>query len=373
MGASHPPPPPPPPSEIKVNVYLNMPDPGLCRILSERIKENQNNTDFLSCAAPLPNSGIKASAEVKDSENKNYNVQLNVIDNSINNNDNATKASTNNEEERNIDNNIGQNKIGQKSYIKDLDNSGYSLFNSNNLQEINNNTISNDKEIKNKENNYYEKIKDNENDNNKEKNNDNNLLKEGVKNMTDFGDGQEESKENNPETNRGNEIDINMGKKDNIYNNNEITNDGEQKDINIGSNYKINEEEEDDKYKGYNYSDSDLIISRIQNISDIKNITEEKTLEQSQDLLEKGLFPLFMELKDYQPLSFFVDKNMTLKTILNIYAKNMTNFDESILNGIKLYCGKRPLDIDEKIQYLNLRQLSRITNFMAEEEVPKMQ
>ena len=80
-----------------------------------------------------------------------------------------------------------------------------------------------------------------------------------------------------------------------------------------------------------------------------------------------------MELKDYQPLSFFVDKNMTLKTILNIYAKNMTNFDESILNGIKLYCGKRPLDIDEKIQYLNLRQLSRITNFMAEEEVPKMQ
>ena len=173
MGASHPPPPPPPPSEIKVNVYLNMPDPGLGRILSERIKENPNNTDFLSCAAPLPNSGIKASAEAKDSENKNYNVQLNVIDNSINNNDNATKASTNNEEERNIDNNIGQNKIGQKSYIKDLDNSGYSLFNSNNLQEINNNTISNDKEIKNKEN-YYEKIKDNENDNNKEKNNDNN-------------------------------------------------------------------------------------------------------------------------------------------------------------------------------------------------------
>ena len=360
MGASIPPP-PPKPSEMTVNVYLNLPN-------------SDSYNDIESMAAPLANNNIKASVEAKDSENKNYNVKfkLNVIDNSINNNDNTTKDYTNNEEGKNIDNNIGQNR-----YINNLDNNNCNLSQSNNLQDINNNNERNvnekNNEIKNNEDKYYEKIKENENDNNKEKNNDNNLLKEGVKNMTDFGDGQEESKENNPETNRGNEIDINIGKKDNIYNNNGITNDGEQKDINIGSDYKINEEEEDDKYKGYNYSDSDLIISRIQNISDIKNITEEKTLEQSQDLLEKGLFPLFMELKDYQPLSFFVDKNMTLKTILNIYAKNMTNFDESILNGIKLYCGKRPLDIDEKIQYLNLRQLSRITNFMAEEEVPKMQ
>ena len=337
MGASVPPP-PPKPSEMTVNVYLNLQNPD-------------SYNDFQSMAAPLANNSIKASVEAKDSENKNYNVKfkLNVIDNSRNNNDNTTKDYTNNEEEKNIDNNIGQN-----IYSKEPDNSRFNLSNSN----INNNNKEN-------ENNYYEKIKDNENDNN--------ILKEGVKQITDFGNGKEESNENKPETNRGNEIDINMGKKDNICdNNNGITNDGEQKDINIGSDYKINEEE-DDKYKGYNYSDSDLIISRIQNISDIKNITEEKTLEQSQDLLEKGLFPLFMELKDYQPLSFFVDKNMTLKTILNIYAKNMTNFDESILNGIKVYCGKRPLDIDEKIQYLNLRQLSRITNFMAEEEVPKMQ
>ena len=338
MGASVPPP-PPKPTEISVNVYLNLPN-------------SDSYNDFQSMAAPLANNSIKASVEAKDSENKNYNVKLNVIDNSINNNnDNTTKDYTNNEEEKNIDNNIGQNR-----YINNLDNNSCNLSKSNNLQENNNketNVNENNNENKNNEDKYYEKIKENENDNNKEKNNDNNLLKEGVKNMTDFGDGQEESNESKPETNRGNEIDINMGKKDNIYNNNGITNDGEQKDINIGSDYKINEEE-DDKYKGYNYSDSDLIISRIQNISDIKNITEEKTLEQSQDLLEKGLFPLFMELKDYQPLSFFVDKNMTLKTILNIYAKNMTNFDESILNGIKLFCGKCPLDINEEIQYLNL-------------------
>ena len=333
MGASVPPP-PPKPSEMTVNVYLNLP-------------YSDSYNDIESMAAPLANNSIKASAEAKDSENKNYNVQLNVIDNSINNNDNTTKDYTNNEEEKNIDNNIGQN-----IYSKEPDNSRFNLSNSN----INNNNKEN-------ENNYYEKIKDNENDNN--------ILKEGVKQITDFGNGKEESNENKPETNRGNEIDINMGKKDNIYNNNEITNDGEQKDINIGSDYKINEEE-DDKYKGYNYSDSDLIISQIKNVSDIKNITEENPLEQSQVLLDKGLFPIFMELKNYKPLFLYVSRHIILKSILKKYVDYIPNFDEKILNEIQLYCGKRLLDINAEIQYLNLKQLSRITNFIAEEEVPKM-
>ena len=333
MGASVPPP-PPKPSEMTVNVYLNLQNPD-------------SYNDFQSMAAPLANNSIKASVEAKDSENKNYNVKLNVIDNSINNNDNTTKDNTNNEEGKNIDNNIGQN-----IYSKEPDNSRFNLSNSN----INNNNKEN-------ENNYYEKIKDNENDNN--------ILKEGVKQITDFGNGKEESNENKPETNRGNEIDINMGKKDNIYNNNEITNDGEQKDINIGSDYKINEEE-DDKYKGYNYSDSDLIISQIKNVSDIKNITEENPLEQSQVLLDKGLFPIFMELKNYKPLFLYVSRHIILKSILKKYVDYIPNFDEKILNEIQLYCGKRLLDINAEIQYLNLKQLSRITNFIAEEEVPKM-
>ena len=335
MGASVPPP-PPKPSEMTVNVYLNLPN-------------SDSYNDIESMAAPLANNNIKASVEAKDSENKNYNVKLNVIDNSINNNnDNTTKDYTNNEEEKNIDNNIGQN-----IYSKEPDNSRFNLSNSN----INNNNKEN-------ENNYYEKIKDNENDNN--------ILKEGVKQITDFGNGKEESNESKPETNRGNEIDINMGKKDNIYNNNEITNDGEQKDINIGSDYKINEEEEDDKYKGYNYSDSDLIISQIKNVSDIKNITEENPLEQSQVLLDKGLFPIFMELKNYKPLFLYVSRHIILKSILKKYVDYIPNFDEKILNEIQLYCGKRLLDINAEIQYLNLKQLSRITNFIAEEEVPKM-
>ena len=44
------------------------------------------------------------------------------------------------------------------------------------------------------------------------------------------------------------------------------------------------------------------------------------------------------------------------------------NFDESILNGIKLYCGKCPLDINEEIQYLKLKQYSVIKDIETEEE-----
>ena len=349
MGASVPPP-PPKPSEISVNVFLNLQNPD-------------SYNDIESMAAPLANNSIKASAEAKDSENKNYNVKLNVIDNFINNNNDntTTKDYTNNEEEKNIDNNIGQNR-----YINNLDNNSCNLSKSNNLQENNNketNVNENNNEIKNNEDKYYEKIKDNENDNNQEINNDNNLLKEGVKHMTDFGDGQEESKENNPETNRGNEIDINMGKKDNIYNNNGITNDGEQRDINIGSNFRKNEEE-DDNYKEYNYSESDFQISMM------KNISEEKTLEQTQIFIEQGYFSLFMRLNDYAPKYYTVDKNTTLELILKTYSKNTPQFDMSILNDIKLYCGEKSLDINKSIKDLNLEKLSIITNFMN--KTPKL-
>ena len=349
MGASVPPP-PPKPTEISVNVYLNMPNPD-------------SYNDFQSMAAPLANNSIKASVEAKDSENKNYNVKLNVIDNSINNNDNTTKDYTNNEEEKNIDNNIGQNR-----YINNLDNNNCNLPQSNNLQDINNNNErnvnENNNEIKNNEDKYYEKIKENENDNNKEKSNDNNLLKEGVKNMTDFGNGQEESNESKPETNRGNEIDINMGKKDNICdNNNGITNDGEQRDINIGSNFRKNEGE-DDNYKGYNYSESDFQISMM------KNISEEKTLEQTQIFIEQGYFSLFMRLNDYAPKYYTVDKNTTLKLILKTYSKNTPQFDMNILNDIKLYCGEKSLDINKSIKDLNLEKLSVITNFVN--KTPKL-
>ena len=182
--------------------------------------------------------------------------------------------------------------------------------------------------------------------------------------MTDFGDGQEESNENKPETNRGNEIDINMGKKDNICdNNNGITNDGEQKDINIGSNFRKNEEE-DDNYKEYNYSESDFQISMM------KNISEEKTLEQTQIFIEQGYFPLFMRLNDYALKYYTVDKNTTLKLILKTYSQNTPQFDMSILNDIKLYCGEKSLDINKRIKDLNLENLSLITNFVN--KTPKL-
>ena len=175
---------------------------------------------------------------------------------------------------------------------------------------------------------------------------------------------KEESNENKPETNRGNEIDINMGKKDNIYNNNGITNDGEQKDINIGPNFRKNEEEEDDNYKEYNYSESDFQISMM------KNISEEKTLEQTQIFIEQGYFPLFMRLNDYALKYYTVDKNTTLKLILKTYSQNTPQFDMSILNDIKLYCGEKSLDINKRIKDLNLEKLSVITNFVN--KTPKL-
>ena len=137
--------------------------------------------------------------------------------------------------------------------------------------------------------------------------------------------------------------------------------------LSLISNFMREEEiptEKIEEHPIYDYSENDFVISQIQN--DIKNINE-KIKEQSLDMIDKGLFHIFIELKNYKCIYFIADKNMTLKIILKIYAKNIPNFDESILNGIKLYCGKRPLVIDEKIQYLNLKQFCIITNFIKEE------
>ena len=76
--------------------------------------------------------------------------------------------------------------------------------------------------------------------------------------------------------------------------------------------------------------------------------------EQSQVLLDKGLFPIFMELKNYKPLFLYVSRQIILKSILKKYVDYIPNFDEKILNEIQLYCGKRLLDINAEIQYLNL-------------------
>ena len=321
--------------------------------------------------APAPILGLQAIANAKDSEGKEIPVKVNVKNNSINSSDNTTTDNTNGETSstcgRNIDNNIRQNA---------LNNSSFNIFNNNNLENIDNNITNtldeknkseknNNNEIKNSEINNYEKPHQNENNNNNEiknnneinnrkksdnkenkNNNDNNFLKEGVQQRTKFGDEEEEeSKEKKPETNRGNEIDINIGKKESILNSQGNTDNGNL-DINVGSRFA----KEGDKYKEYNYSESDFEISQKVNLS------EEKTLEESQVLLDKGLFPLFIKLNDYKPQLFYAERNTTLKIILKVFFDKTPGIDESILKDIKLYSGKNPLDINKEIQYLNLDQ-----------------
>ena len=362
------------PNPILVNVFIN--------------GQQSNPIHDVDSAAPAPTFGLQAFGNAKDSEGKNIPVKVNVKNNSINGSDNTTSDNTSGEISstcgKNIDNNIGQNSLS-----KELNNSSFNLFNNNNLENMNTNDISNKLDEKNKnennnniyenkndEINNYEKPHPNENNNNNEiknnneinnskksdnkenNNNDNNLLKEGVQHKTKFGDEEEESSEKKSETNRGNDYDINMGKKENILNNQGNTDNGQQ-DINQGSRY---EKEEKDKYIGYNYDESDLVISQIE------GLTEEKTLEKSQVYLDKGNFPLLIKLNDKQPQFFLVDKHATLKLILKIYLDKTPQFDKNILDNIKLYFGKRLLDINEEIQFLQLKEYSIIKNIEAEKE-----
>ena len=364
MGASH----PKQSSPIQINLFIN----------GQPFNQNHD----VDSGAPAPIFGLQARVNAKDSEGKDIPVKVTVKNNSINSSDNTTSDNTNGEINstykniENIDNNIAQNV---------LDNSSYNLFNKNNLENININNISNTFDEKNKsednnnENknndiniNNYEKPHKNENninennnnnnnneikncvksDNKENNNNNNNFLKEGVQQKTKFGDEEEETKEKKPETNRGNEIDINMGKKENILNKQGNTGNGKQ-DINMGSRFA---REEKDEYKGINYSESDFEIS--QNI----NLTEEKTLEETQVLLDKGLLPLFIKINDFKPLCFNASGKSILKLMLKLYCEKIPEIDESILKDIQLYSGINPLDINKEIQYLNLCQFNIITN-----------
>ena len=278
------------------------------------------NKKLLQCDSEAPSPVFDIHAFRKDSEDNNIPIEVNIKDNSINYSKNAFSENIINKIESTFDKNL-DNNIAQNIYDKELDNNSFNLFNSINLQGININNINN---------------------NNVLNNNDvNNFMKEGIKQETNFGKEQkDESNENKYETNQGN------------------TND-DLKDINYGSGFA---KEEKDKYKGYNYSENDFEISQIFGLS------EEKTLEESQVLLDKGLFPLFIKLNESKLQFFYVDRHSTLKIMLKAYFDNTPGIDTNIFNNIKLYLGKRPLDINEEIQYLKLKQYSVIKDIETEEE-----
>ena len=204
------------------------------------------------------------------------------------------------------------------------------------------------------------------NDNNINNNNNNdlnkkNILKEGVQSRTKFGDEDEQEQENNnnnfPQTPQGENIDINLAR--NPYQNsiNKSTPSEENKDNNIG--FAFQNDEKEDKYIGFNSSNKDLELSQSIYLKD--------DLEKSMQMVEEGYVAILMKLNDYKPLYLFAKEESNLKSLVKVYNQNCPETDKGMENDLKLYEGKRPLDINKPIKYLNLRQpLCVVTNRMVE-------
>ena len=77
--------------------------------------------------------------------------------------------------------------------------------------------------------------------------------------------------------------------------------------------------------------------------------------------MAKGYFPLFLKINEEKPQFFFVIRDSTLRSVLRHYLKEK-NINESE-DSFTLYNGNEELDIDKKIHELNLKPLTKITNF----------
>ena len=189
--------------------------------------------------------------------------------------------------------------------------------------------------------------------------NKNNVLKEGVQSFTKFGDEEEQENNNNnfPQTPQGENIDINLAR--NPYQNslNKSTPLEENKDNNVG--FAFQNDAKEDKYIGYNSSNKDLELSQSIYLKD--------DLEKSMQLVDEGYVAILMKLNDYKPLYLFAKEESNLKSLVKVYNQNCPETDKGMENDLKLYEGKRPLDINKPIKYLNLRQpLCIVTNRMVE-------
>ena len=241
----------------------------------------------------------------------------------------------------------------------------FSIFNSQNVTDININNsdipdINNNND--NNGNNNNDNIINNNNKNQKEENN-NNFMNEGVKNVTKFGDDEEEKENNKPSTPFG-DVDMNIGSSKNKKENEEEkkeTDRGINRDMNQGNFMKEEHGEKVDQYLGMNYSNNDLELSQSVIIMNGNNI-----LEQTQNKIDKGYIPLFLKIDNNEPILLYIKETSPLKSLLVAYLKNYPNTDEGLLDVNKLYHKKRLLNIDEQIQNLNLEALDIITNIMTD-------
>ena len=367
------------PKEITLNINLNVDSNNIKNSVE---KENDD-------VAPPPVSSFLATAQAKDKDGKNIPCKLNINSNSTNN---YEKISTNPSDtsdsnisnNNNIDNNIARNKGNKFTETKNLQENNFSIFNEDNSAEknkINNNDREIDKNIdvnkkKDEDKNNNNVINNNENKIDNEKKNDkNNFLKEGVNQVTKFGEEEKKEEENeNNETPVGENIDMNIPK--NKYEkNNELLinnktpisdndNDGNI-DMNQGSRFNQKKENEEDNYKGLNFSDGDLTLSQSVFLSN------EASLENSMQMLQKGYCSLFMKLNNYKPLLFHIKEESKLTSLVEAYLRSCPETDEGIMKDLKLYHEKRLLDINTPIEFLNLPPFSIITNKMEDNNADK--
>ena len=303
--------------------------------------------------APAANfNPIKFQAEAKGPDGKNIPTKINF--NYISTTDNEfTKP--NKIEESNAEENPDEES--KQKNININESNKFSIFKSNNLKEIDINNKNNDDKINAKNDksiNENKIINNNNSDLNKK-----NILKEGVQSVTKFGDEDEQENNNNnfPQTPQGENIDINLAR--NPYQNslNKSTPLEENKDNNIG--FAFQNDEKKDKYIAFNSSNKDLELSQSIYLKD--------DLEKSMQMVEEGYVAILMKLNDYKPLYLFAKEESNLKSLVKVYNQNCPETDKGMENDLKLYEGKRPLDINKPIKYLNLRQpLCVVTNRMVE-------
>ena len=287
---------------------------------------------------PPPNFQPVIKAIAKGSDGKPISTRIKYKQVITEDNEESTKPELN-ENETNDD----PPKKNEKKDVNKNEDNELSIFNKNNINEIN------------KENNADE----NNNINKKEEKI--NILKEGVNEVTKFGEDEKDDKISNPQTVTGENKDINLPNKKYEDNNNEnITPEERNKSNNIGYNYQNKEKEY--KNKGFNWGEKDLDLSQS-----VVMKNKEDIYQNSYEMLQKGYFPLLMQLDNYDLNFFFIKEESTLKSLLKAYIQSCPRTNDGIMNDIKLYEGKRLLDINTPICELKLKLFSKISNKMADD------
>ena len=359
------------PNKIQVNVSVHLD--------STLTKSNQLEGDV----APPPVSNLVVNAEAFGVDKKNIpiNVKLNNCSNiSSDLTSNLRPSESGDSFSNNIDNNIGNfkdhidiNTSDNKDNNKDNNiNNSFSLFNSSKSNDNgNDNIIKNNNERKyiindeinhnlNQINNNNEIIKYNINNginNNGNQLNNNNFMNEGVKQVTKFGDEEDDKeKENSHQTCTGENIDMNRPINKDIENNelNKPTDFGDNKDMNQGAGFN-KPNDMGDNYNGINFSNGDLELSQ-------SVVLGEFSKDKIAEYLQNGYFPLFFKINNYSPVFFVIKETSTLKSLAREYVRNCPQTDDGILENIEFYWKDKQLNKDLQIKYLQLKPYAIITN-----------